>query len=59
MGEFTEVASANRAVRGVLTDRLEELEDVLGRIVTCAPFFSSEADEASGTLSISPLDVSR
>ena len=44
MGELTEVASANRAVRGVFIERVEELEEVRGRTVTCGPFFSSETD---------------
>ena len=43
MGEFTEVASAKRAVRGVLIESVEELEEVRGRTETCGPFFSSEA----------------
>jgi len=34
MGELTEVASAKRAVRGVLIERVEELEEVLGRTIT-------------------------
>lgn len=35
MGELTDVASANRAVLGVLIDSAEEeLDDVLGRTVT-------------------------
>ena len=44
MGELTEVASAKRAVLGVLRERLldEELEvEVLGRTLTCAPIFFS------------------
>lgn len=34
MGELTEVASAKRAVRGVLIESVEELEEVLGRTIT-------------------------
>lgn len=42
IGEFTEVASAKRAVRGVLIDNVEELEEVRGRIATCASIFSAD-----------------
>ena len=42
MGELTDVASAKRAVRGVLMDNVEELEDeVRDRTVTSDSFFSS------------------
>ena len=42
MGELTDVASAKRAVRGVLMDNVEELEDeVRDRTVTSESFFSS------------------
>ena len=34
IGELTDVASAKRAVRGVLIDKVEELEEVRGRTVT-------------------------
>ena len=43
IGEFTDVASANRAVRGVFKDNEDELDEVRGRTVTAGPFFSSEA----------------
>ena len=45
MGELTEVASANRAVRGVLMESVDEELEVRGRTFTCAPFFSSDNDE--------------
>ena len=42
IGEFTDVASANRAVLGVFKDSEDELDEVRGRTVTSGPFFSSE-----------------
>ena len=47
MGELTEVASAKRAVRGVLMEREEELEEVRGRTLTWGPFFSSDLGDAA------------
>lgn len=42
MGEFTDVASANRAVRGVLRDGADDdSDDVRALVVTFGPFFSS------------------
>ena len=56
MGELTEVASAKRAVRGVLMERVEELEEVLGRTMAGGPFFSSEG---AGRASLLPLDIAK
>ena len=42
IGEFTDVASAKRAVRGVFKDVVvDELDDVLDLVVTCGRFCSS------------------
>ena len=43
IGELTDVASANRAVRGVLMDKLDDELDVRGRTDTSCSFFSSIA----------------
>ena len=51
MGEFTEVASANRAVRGVLMERLDELESVRARMEIVGRFFASELVELVEALS--------
>ena len=46
IGEFTEVASANLAVRGVLMESVEEEElEVRDRTSTLTSFFSSDAGE--------------
>ena len=45
MGELTDVASANLAVRGVLMESVDEELEVRGRTLICAPFFSSDAGE--------------
>lgn len=53
MGELTEVASAKRAVRGVLIDRpSDEQEEFLDRTVTLDCFLSSSRIGFSGSLSI-------
>ena len=51
MGEFTEVASANRAVRGVLMERVEELESVRARMEIVGRFLPSELVEVIEALS--------
>ena len=40
IGEWTEVASAKRAILGVFTESLDDSEDVRDRTVTCVSFFS-------------------
>ncbi len=45
-GEYTVVASANRGVRGTLSEASEELDDVLSRVNASGRFFSSKAEEA-------------
>ena len=57
MGEFTEVASAKRAVRGVLRERLEELESVRARIEIVGRFLASELADEVKALSF-PLSIS-
>ena len=53
MGELTEVASAKRAVRGVLIDSpSEEQEELRDRTETFACFFSSSSIGFSKSLSI-------
>lgn len=53
MGELTEVASAKRAVRGVLMDSpSDEQEEFRDRTVPRACFFSSSRIGFSGSLSI-------
>lgn len=54
MGELTDVASAKRAVRGVLRESAEDdSDDVLDRVtVTVGPFFSSDDENT-----ICDLDV--
>jgi len=47
MGELTEVASAKRAVRGDLRDKLEVSEEVLGRTVIWGTFFSPAAGDSA------------
>ena len=43
IGELTDVASAKRAVLGVLRDgEIDELEDVRDRTATSVSFFSSD-----------------
>lgn len=41
IGELTEVASAKRAVLGVLMERVDDELEVRGRTATWGPFFSS------------------
>ena len=62
IGEFTEVASANRAVLGVLSDNVEEPDDVRDLIETLGLFFSSDevdvcARSISGFTSVNEFDI--
>ena len=53
MGELTDVASAKRAIRGVLMERpSDEQEELRERTVTFACFLSSSRMGFSGSLSI-------
>ena len=54
MGELTEVASAKRAVRGVLMDRVEEPESVRARIEIVGRFLPSELADVVEELSCAP-----
>lgn len=60
MGELTEVASAKRAVRGVLRDSEDdELDDVLGLVVTLGAFLSSAGvNRNSGIVCLGAFDIS-
>ena len=48
MGELTDVASAKRAVRGVLMERLEAALEARGRMEASGSFFSSAALDMAG-----------